>query len=61
MPSVFSNKVMPLNISLSSGSDIAGLQSDPLTILVMAPTSKKWGAYWFRLVRPSVCVSVPSK
>ena len=30
----FSIRVMPLNISLSSDSAIAGLLSDPLTILV---------------------------
>ena len=26
--------------------------------LVMAPTLKKWGTYWFRLVRVYVCVCV---
>ena len=31
---LFSNRVMHLNISLSSDSIIAGLLSDPLTILV---------------------------
>ena len=27
----------------------------------MPPTLKKWGAYCFQLVRPSVCLSVRSK
>ena len=29
-----------------------------LLCLIMPPTLKKWGTYWFRLVRMYVCVCV---
>ena len=30
-------------------------------MVFMPPTLKKWGAYWFQLVRPCVCPSICSK
>ena len=32
--------------------------SSYLFIFIMPPTLKKWGAYWFRLVRVFVCIHV---
>ena len=65
-------RVVPLNMNLnvSTGIRFADTQSlvalrmsfNGVTSLIFMPlTLKKWGAYWFRLVRPFVRPSVRSK
>ena len=38
-----------------------GMYLHGMYIVFMPPTLKKWGTYWFRLVRVYVCIQVKIK